>query len=164
MHVRHGSQIFFFRMFGDYRNQIINFTILSVKYFPFPINDIFLQINSIQPVAFGYSKKSQKYLEDNIDKKVKDPELQSAIINYSIACNEMEDVVRANEKKFGNRYSDSDFVNLFIEMKDLLITQVVMLFDKDGDRYLESEYGYNASSLPKGKNNREKKLAPINNG
>ena len=115
-----------------------------------------MQINSIQPVAFGYSKKSQKYLEDNIDKKVKDPELQSAIINYSIACNEMEDVVRANEKKFGNRYSDSDFVNLFIEMKDLLITQVVMLFDKDGDRYLESEYGYYASSLPKGKNNREK--------
>ncbi len=109
-----------------------------------------MQINYISPVTFGYSKRSQKYLEDNIG-KIEDPALQSAVLDYSKTCNQMEDTVKINEKKKGAKYNNSDYVGLFLSMKDALLSNVVMLLD-GADEYLESEYDYYSSSLKRCKN------------
>ena len=109
-----------------------------------------MQINYISPVTFGYSKRSQKYLEDNIG-KIEDPALQSAVLDYSKTCNQMEDTVKINEKKKGAKYNNSDYVGLFLSMKDTLLSNVVMLLD-GADEYLESEYDYYSSSLKRCKN------------
>ncbi len=100
--------------------------------------------NNNAEIAFGYSKKSQSYLDKKIE-TVDEPELREAIKQYSDTCNRMEDKINRNERIHGSIYSSSGYVDLFLSMKDLLLTQVVCMFD-DGDKYLDSEYRYYASA------------------
>ncbi len=63
----------------------------------------------------------------------------------------MEDTIKANERKFGSDYSQSNYVDFFITLKDALLSHVVLLFD-DSEKYLQSEYDYYSSSLNRCKN------------
>ena len=109
-----------------------------------------MKINNISPVSFGYSKKSQEYINKNVE-QIEEPELQAAIKTCSNVCNSMEDTIKANERKFGSDYSQSNYVDFFITLKDALLSHVVLLFD-DSEKYLQSEYDYYSSSLSKCKN------------
>ena len=104
-----------------------------------------MRVNNISPVSFGYSKKSQEYLEKNIE-QIEEPELKEAIKSCSDTCNAMEDTIRANERKYGSNYSLSNYVDFFVSMKDTLTTYIMLLFD-DGNKYVQSEYDYYSSSL-----------------
>lgn len=109
-----------------------------------------MKINNISPVSFGYSKKSQEYINKNVE-QIEEPELQAAIKTCSNVCNSMEDTIKANERKFGSDYSQSNYVDFFITLKDALLSHVVLLFD-DSEKYLQSEYDYYSSSLNRCKN------------
>ena len=109
-----------------------------------------MKINNISPVGFGYSKKSQEYINKNVE-QIEEPELQAAIKTCSNVCNSMEDTIKANERKFGSDYSQSNYVDFFITLKDALLSHVVLLFD-DSEKYLQSEYDYYSSSLNRCKN------------
>ena len=109
-----------------------------------------MKINNISPVSFGYSKKSQEYINKNVE-QIEEPELQAAIQTCSNVCNSMEDTIKANERKFGSDYSQSNYVDFFITLKDALLSHVVLLFD-DSEKYLQSEYDYYSSSLNRCKN------------
>lgn len=109
-----------------------------------------MKINNIAPVSFGYSKKSQEYINKNVE-QIEEPELKAAIKSCSDVCNSMEDTIKANERKYGPDYSQSNYVDFFITLKDALLSHVVLLFD-DSEKYLQSEYDYYSSSLSKCKN------------
>ncbi len=109
-----------------------------------------MKINNIAPVSFGYSKKSQEYINKNAE-QIEEPELKAAIKSCSDVCNSMEDTIKANERKYGPDYSQSNYVDFFITLKDALLSHVVLLFD-DSEKYLQSEYDYYSSSLSKCKN------------
>lgn len=109
-----------------------------------------MKINNIAPVSFGYSKKSQEYINKNAE-QIEEPELKAAIKSCSDVCNSMEDTIKANERKYGPCYSQSNYVDFFITLKDALLSHVVLLFD-DSEKYLQSEYDYYSSSLSKCKN------------
>lgn len=104
-----------------------------------------MKINNITPVSFGYSKKSQDYLYKNLQ-TVEDKQLGQYLLDYSNFCNETEELIKANEKKYGPSYSKNSVVDMFLTMKEDLTTQVMILFD-DSDKYLESEYDYYSKSL-----------------
>ena len=106
-----------------------------------------MRINNISSVSFGYSKKSQDYLDRNIE-TLDDKQFAQYLSTYSTLCNQAEEVVKANEKKFGVEYSKNNFVDMFVSMKETLTTQIMLLFD-DGEEYLKSEYDYYSSSLKK---------------
>ena len=109
-----------------------------------------MKINNIAPVSFGYSKKSQEYINKNVE-QIEEPELKAAIKSCSDVCNSMEDTIKANERKYGPDYSQSNYVDFFITLKDALLSHVILLFD-DSEKYLQSEYDYYSSSLSKCKN------------
>ena len=109
-----------------------------------------MKINNIAPVSFGYSKKSQEYINKNAE-QIEEPELKAAIKSCSDVCNSMEDTIKANERKYGPDYSQSNYVDFFITLKDALLSHVILLFD-DSEKYLQSEYDYYSSSLSKCKN------------
>ncbi len=109
-----------------------------------------MKINNIAPISFGYSKKSQEYINKNAE-QIEEPELQAAIKSCSDVCNSMEDTIKANERKYGPDYSQSNYVDFFITLKDALLSHVILLFD-DSDKYLQSEYDYYSSSLSRCKN------------
>lgn len=109
-----------------------------------------MRVNNISPVSFGYSKKSQEYINKNAE-QIEEPELQAAIKSCSDVCNSMEDTIKANERKYGPDYSQSNYVDFFITLKDALLSHVILLFD-DSDKYLQSEYDYYSSSLSRCKN------------
>lgn len=107
-----------------------------------------MRINNITPVAFGYSKKSQSYLDRNIQ-TLEDKNLADTISKCSAFCNETEDLIKEDEKKqtpTGNAAAD-----LYVAVKDALICTVMLLFD-DSEKYLQSEYDYYSSSLKRCKN------------
>ena len=106
-----------------------------------------MRVNNISPVSFGYSKKSQAYIDKNIA-QIEEPELKEAIQSCSNMCNSMEDTIRINEKKYGTNYFRSNYVDFFVSMKDTLTSYIMLLFD-DSEQYLQSEYNYYASSLNK---------------
>lgn len=106
-----------------------------------------MRINNITSPSFGYSKKSQAYLEKNIE-QIEEPELKESLRTFSSACNAMEETIKANEKKYGSNYSSSNFVDFFISLKDIVASYVMILFD-NGEEYLQSEYDYYASALSK---------------
>ncbi len=106
-----------------------------------------MRINNVSTLNFGYSKKSKAYIDKNIE-QVYEPELREALAQCSDLCNSMEDKIKANEKRQEDYCANSEFVDFFVSLKDLLLSYVMLLFD-DSQKYLESEYSYYMSSLKK---------------
>lgn len=107
-----------------------------------------MRINNISPISFGYSKKSQAYLDKHIQ-TLEDKDYAGMLSKFSSCCNETEDIVRLSEKK---KTDDAASVaELFVAMKDALLTTVMLTFE-DCEEYLQSEYDYYSFSLNKCKN------------
>ncbi len=114
-----------------------------------------LKINSINNITFGYSKKSQKYLDEHIstlDNKC----LAKSLKECSKVCNDTEYRIKSLEK--GKHISNfllndtySSMKDILISMKAALLDQIASLFE-DCDDYIKSEYDYYSSSLKKCKN------------
>ena len=106
-----------------------------------------MRINSISyPINFGYSKKSQDYLDCNI-RQIEEPEFREALQNCSAVCNSMEEVIKKKERNCPDVWK-SDYADFFISLKDTLTTYIMTLFE-DSETYLQSEYDYYSNSLKK---------------
>ena len=106
-----------------------------------------MRINSISyPLNFGYSKKSQSYLDNNIA-QIEEPEFREALQGCSTVCNHMEDVIKKKEKTCPD-FSKSEYADLFISLKDVLTASIITRFT-DSEQYLQSEYDYYLNSLKK---------------
>ena len=104
-----------------------------------------MRVNFSTPVSFGYSKKSQAYIESRAD-KLSDKQYAAFLKSYSNLCNTAEDVITIRENKTGPDAPDPNYVDMFIATKDTLIDNIMVNFT-DCEQYLNSEYEYYSNSL-----------------
>lgn len=109
-----------------------------------------MRVNNITPISFGYSKKSQAYIDSHAN-KLSDKQYAAFLRDYSKLCNMAEDVITTREGKVGPDAPDPNYVDMFIATKDTLIDNVMVNFT-DCEEYLKSEYDYYSSSLKNCKN------------
>ena len=109
-----------------------------------------MRVNTISPISFGYSKKSQAYIESRAD-KLSDKQYAAFLKSYSNLCNMAEDVITIRENKTGPDAPDPNYVDMFIATKDTLIDNIMVNFT-DCEQFLNSEYEYYSNSLKNCKN------------
>lgn len=109
-----------------------------------------MRVNTISPISFGYSKKSQAYIDSHAN-KLSDKQYAAFLKDYSNLCNAAEDVITLREGKTGPDAPDPNYVDMFIATKDTLIDNIMVNFP-DCEQYLNSEYDYYSSSLKTCKN------------
>ncbi len=109
-----------------------------------------MRVNTISPISFGYSKKSQAYIESRAN-KLSDKQYAAFLKQYSNLCNAAEDVITLREGKVGPDAPDPNYVDMFIATKDTLIDNIMVNFT-DCEEYLKSEYDYYSNSLKNCKN------------
>ena len=109
-----------------------------------------MEINKITPVTFGYSKKSQAYIDEKIAAS-KDKGFAETLKNYSAMCNDTEELIKKEENKIKTPEEEENYrahVDLFIGAKGSLLSTIATAFH-DGDEYLKSEYDYYDSAYKK---------------
>ena len=109
-----------------------------------------MRVSTISPISFGYSKKSQAYIDSHAN-KLSDKQYAAFLKDYSNLCNAAEDVITLREGKTGPDAPDPNYVDMFIATKDTLIDNIMVNFP-DCEQYLNSEYDYYSSALKTCKN------------
>lgn len=106
---------------------------------------------NVKPISFGYSKKSQDYVEERTN-HLRDKKFGTFLKDFSRMCNNAEDTIELRENnEEGPDSNDFNFVDMFLNAKENLIDNVVVNFC-DCEEYLKSEYDYYSSALAKSKN------------
>ncbi len=109
-----------------------------------------MRVNNISPISFGYSKKSQAYVENSAN-RLHDKQFASFLKECNKLCNSTEDVITVMENSSSVEALNPNYVDMFIAMKDTLIDNIMVTFT-DCEQFLNSEYEYYTNALKNCKN------------
>lgn len=105
-------------------------------------------------VSFGYSKKSQAYIE-KVSKTTANKRYGADILALSNLCNSMEENIKHDERRMKSYDEEEEFsshMDMFLALKNAILESVIGIFP-DCEEYLESEKSYYENSFKHCKDN-----------
>ena len=111
-------------------------------------------INLLPPVSFGYSKKSQKYIEDKAKTSL-NKRYGEALLETANTCNTIEEALKKEERRIKTPDENDIYVShieLFVDLKHALLDTIINRY-QDCTDYINSEYSYYNNSFKHCKDN-----------
>ena len=106
-----------------------------------------MRVNGINlpppPVSFGYSKKSQKYIEDKAKTSL-NKRYGEALLEMANTCNVIEEALKKEEKRIKTPDENDVYVThieIFVGLKHVLLNTIIDRY-QDCTDYIDSEYSY----------------------